>query len=230
MRYEELNWMDVENYLKTDDRLMIVIGACEQHGYLSLLTDIKIPLAMADAASARTNVLIAPPLNFGLSPYFAKYPGTISLRASTFLAVIEDIVRWVYGQGFRKLLFVNGHGGNTPAMGVLNELVNELPDLKVDWYSWWVADSVKKVAADSGLIPNHANWLEAFTFCRVADLPEGVKPATPAPRAILNANETKALYNDGVFGGSPYKADEAVMQKIFEAAVGDVIAKLQFTG
>ena len=107
MRYEELNWLDVENYLKTDDRLMIVLGACEEHGYLSLLTDIKIPLALADAASAQTNVLIAPPLNFGISPYFAKYPGTISLRTQTFLAVVEDIVRWVYGQGFRRLLFVN---------------------------------------------------------------------------------------------------------------------------
>jgi hypothetical protein len=34
MRFEDLNWMDVENYLKTDDRLMLVVGACEEHGYL----------------------------------------------------------------------------------------------------------------------------------------------------------------------------------------------------
>lgn len=108
MRFEDLNWMDVESYLKTDDRLMLVVGACEQHGYLSLLTDIKIPVALATAASQRTNVLIAPPLNFGISPYFAKYPGTISLRTRTFLAVVEDIVRWVHAQGFRRLLFVNG--------------------------------------------------------------------------------------------------------------------------
>src|SRR5574342_1406659 len=115
MRLEDLNWMDVEKYLEKDDRLMLVTGACEEHGYLSLLTDIKIPLALADAASERTRVLVAPPLNFGISPYFAKYPGTISLRAQTFLAVIGDIVRWVHAQGFRRLLFVNGHGGNSPA-------------------------------------------------------------------------------------------------------------------
>jgi hypothetical protein len=48
MRFEELNWFDVENYLENDDRIMLVFGACEQHGYLSLLTDSKIPLAMAD--------------------------------------------------------------------------------------------------------------------------------------------------------------------------------------
>ena len=59
MRFEDLNWMDVESYLKSDDRLMLVVGACEEHGYLSLLTDIKIPLALADAASERTHVLVA---------------------------------------------------------------------------------------------------------------------------------------------------------------------------
>ncbi|HKZ68876.1 MAG TPA: creatininase family protein [Anaerolineales bacterium] len=228
MRFEDLNWMDVESYLKNDDRLIVVLGACEEHGYLSLLTDIRIPMALADAASARTNVLVAPPLNFGISPYFAKYPGTISLRTQTFLAVIEDIVRWVYGQGFRRLLFVNGHGGNNPATGVLAELVNELPGLEVDWYAWWVAPAVQAVAADVGLHGTHANWLEAFPFCRVAELPDGVKPPTPAARAILNADETKATYGDGVFGGGPYKADDAVMQWVFDAAVADVVERLKF--
>ena len=51
MRFEDLNWMDVQSYLEQDDRVMIVLGATEQHAYLSLLTDIKIPLAMADAVS-----------------------------------------------------------------------------------------------------------------------------------------------------------------------------------
>ena len=161
MRFEDLNWMDVESYLKNDDRLIVVLGACEEHGYLSLLTDIRIPMALADAASARTNVLVAPPLNFGISPYFAKYPGTISLRTQTFLAVIEDIVRWVYGQGFRRLLFVNGHGGNNPATGVLAELVNELPGLEVDWYAWWVA-------------PPCRQWRPMWDF--TARMPIGLRP------------------------------------------------------
>lgn len=227
MRFEDLNWMDVENYLKTDDRLILVVGACEQHGYLSLMTDIKIPLALADAASAQTNVLIAPPLNFGISPYFARYPGTLSLRATTFLAVIEDLVRWVHAQGFRRLLCLNGHGGNHPATEILNELMNQLPGLKVDWYAWWQAASVKAVAAEAGLVPNHANWLEAFSFCRVAELPSGVKAPTPANR-LLNAEETRALYGDGVFGGGPYFAPDEVMEKIFSAALADVLEKLRF--
>ena len=63
MRLEELNWMDVEEYLKNENRVMLVLGACEQHGYLSLLTDVKIPLALADVVSQRSGVLVAPPVN-----------------------------------------------------------------------------------------------------------------------------------------------------------------------
>src|SRR3972149_1386738 len=133
MRLEELNWMDVENYLAQDDRIILVLGATEQHGYLSLLTDVKIPQALADAASASTGVLIAPPLNFGVSPYFATYPGTISLRTSTFLAVVEDIVQSLYGVGFRRIFIMNGHGGNSGGPTRLTELANEMDGLKFIW-------------------------------------------------------------------------------------------------
>ncbi len=227
MRLEDLNWMDVENYLKTDDRLMIVLGACEEHGYLSLLTDSKIPLALAGAASEQTGVLVAPPLNFGVSPYFAHYPGTLSLRVQTFLAVFEDLTRSVYAQGFKRLLFVNGHGGNSPALALLHELVNDLPGLKADWYAWWLAPSVKAIMAEAGLEGYHANWEEAFAFCRVADLPQGAKPVAVSPRAVLNAAETRQLYGDGVFGGQ-YQPDEGALAKMFTAAVADIVAKLGF--
>lgn len=226
MRLDECNWMDVEAYLKQDDRLMLVIGACEQHGYLSLLTDIKIPAALGDAASQQSGVMVAPPLNFGISPHFLKYPGTISLRVSTFLLVIEDLVRSVYGQGFRRLLFLNGHGGNNPATGRLVELCNELEGLRVEWYSWWSAANVTRVAEAHGLKSYHAAWIEAFRFVQVADLPEGIKePVRSKP--VANAAEYRHAFGDGVFGG-PYTAPEAVMDEIFNTAVQDITRLLRF--
>jgi creatinine amidohydrolase len=113
-------------------------------------------------------------------------------------------------------------------VALLAELANDLAGLKVDWYSWWQAASVQAVAADAGLTPNHANWLEAFAFCRVAETPGGVKPPTPAARAVLSAAETRATYGDGVFGGGPYQASDGLMQRLFDAALGDVMAKLKF--
>jgi len=160
MRLEDLNWFDIENYLKTDDRLMLVIGACEQHGYLSLTADSKIPLALADAASQQTGVLVA---------------GSISLRIATLMDVVEDILRSIHRQGFRRLLILNGHGGNDPIRTRLAEIIDTLPGLQIAWYSWWNAANVTAVAANHGLKSYHAAWIEAFPFTRVSELPPGEK-------------------------------------------------------
>ena len=227
MRIEELNWMDVEEYLKHDDRLILVIGACEQHGYLSLLTDIKIPLALAEAASKQTGVLVAPPLNFGASPYFISYPGTFSLRLATLLDAVEDIIRSAYRQGFRRFLILNGHGGNNGVKLRLGELVNELSDLEIQWYAWWMAHSVEAIAVRHEFKPDHANWLEAFPFTIVADLPEGEKTPPQVPSDVMNAKMAREVYGDGSFGGR-YQVSEDVMREIFDAALADIQQLLEF--
>jgi creatinine amidohydrolase len=226
MRLEDLNWFDVQSYLETDDRLMLVLGSCEQHGYLSLLTDVKIPLALADAASQETNVLVGPPLNFGCSPYFMGYPGTLSLRASTLLDLLEDLVRSSYRHGFRRVLILNGHGGNDAARARLYEVASDLPDLRLAWYAWWQSHSVREVAVRHGLKPAHANWLEAFSFVQVSELPPDEK-ASPHVPGLLGADEARQVYGDGVFGG-PYHVDETIMQEVFAAALQDILALLKF--
>jgi creatinine amidohydrolase len=227
MRIEELNWMDVEEYLKHDDRLMLVVGACEQHGYLSLLSDVKTPLALADAASKQTGVLVAPPVNYGSSPYFLTYPGTLSLRLSTLMDVVEDIVRSAHGQGFKRILILNGHGGNSGLKARLTELANELPDLKIQWYAWWMAHSVEEVAIRHELKPSHANWLEAFPFNIVADLPDGEKIPPHVPSDIMDAQTARKVYGDGSFGGR-YRVPHETMQEVLDAALQDVLQLLKF--
>jgi creatinine amidohydrolase len=227
MRIEELNWMDVEEYLKHDDRLMLVVGACEQHGYLSLLSDVKTPLALADAASKQTGVLVAPPVNYGSSPYFLTYPGTLSLRLSTLMDVVEDIVRSAHGQGFKRILILNGHGGNSGLKARLTELANELPDLKIQWYAWWMAHSVEEVAIRHELKPSHANRLEAFPFNIVADLPEDEKIPPHVPSDILDAQTARKVYGDGSFGGR-YRVPHETMQEVLDAALQDVLQLLKF--
>jgi creatinine amidohydrolase len=226
VRIEELNWFDVESYLKDEDRLMLVLGACEQHGYLSLLTDVKVPLALADIASQQTGVLVAPPLNFGCSPYFLGYPGTLSLRASTLLDVVEDVVQSAYTHGFRRILVLNGHGGNDGARGRLYELANQHPELRLAWYAWWQSHSIAEVAQNHDLKPAHASWLEAFPFTRVADLPGGEKQP-PCVHGLMGSTEARQVYGDGVFGG-PYQVDDAIMDEIFQAALKDVLQLLRF--
>lgn len=227
MHFENHNWMHIEDYLKRDDRVMLVLGACEQHGYLSLLTDVKIPMALADAAADQSGVLVAPALNFGCAPYFLNYPGTISLRLHTYLDLIEDILRSLYGAGFRRILILNGHGGNTPVKTHLVELLNELTDLQLRWYAWWTADAVTQIASKYDLIPEHANWLEAFDFTTVTELPTEIKPIQPASDEILGKVASRQLFGDGAFGGA-YQADPAIMAELFAACLKDVLTQLNF--
>ena len=226
MRFEELNWLDIEQYLQGENRLMLVLGSCEQHAYLSLLTDVKIPLALADAASQETGVLVAPPLNFGVSPYFLAYPGTLSLRTATLLDVVEDLVHSAYRHGFRRILVLNGHGGNDPARARLYEVANDLPDLRLAWYAWWQSHSVEQAARQHELKPAHASWLEAFPFTRVAEQPAGEKIPPHVP-GLMGAAEARRVYGDGNFGG-PYQVSDEIMQQVFAAALQDILALLKF--
>jgi len=226
MRIEDLNWMDVEAYLKQDDRLILVIGATEQHGYLSLFTDVKIPLALADSASQASGVLVAPPLNFGFSPYFLAYPGTLSLRISTLNAVVEDVIRSAYGQGFRRILVLNGHGGNLAARNHLHDIINSMPGLKLNWYDWWLSHSVEVVAQKHNIKPTHANWLEAFPFTIVSELP-GESKVPPRVPGIMDAQTARQVYGDGSFGG-PYQASDEIMRELYAACLEDVLQLLKF--
>jgi creatinine amidohydrolase len=183
-------------------------------------------MAIADAASHQTKVLVAPAVNFGASPYFLAYPGTISLRIATLMDLVEDLVSSLYGQGFRRFLFLNGHGGNESVRSRLYELTNRLANIRVVWYAWWRSHAVENILLEKDLKSYHGGWIEAFPFTRVSPLPDGEKTSSHIP-GLLNAEEARKIYKDGVFGGT-YQQDEAILEEIFQAAVDDVVAYLAF--
>src|SRR5215208_4505267 len=115
MRISEMNWMMVEEYLGRDDRALLPLGCTEQHAYLRLSTDSILAERLAVEAAEPLRVPVLPVLAYGLTPGFAAYPGSPSLTAETYLAVIRDLLESLHGQGFRRILVVNGHGGNRPA-------------------------------------------------------------------------------------------------------------------
>src|SRR3954462_8497122 len=103
--------MQVEEYLARDDRVVLPVGSTEQHGYLSLETDNILAERVSAEAAESLGVLVPPVLAYGLTPSFASYPGSPTPRLETFLVVIRDLFDSLHGQGFRRFLVVNGHGG-----------------------------------------------------------------------------------------------------------------------
>src|SRR2546429_1793277 len=121
MRISEMNWMMVEEYLKRDDRALLPLGSTEQHAYLSLSVDSILAERLAVEAAESSGVPVFPVLAYGITPYFRAFPGTITLRVETYLSLLRDILDVMAEQGFKRILIVNGHGGNTPAQGLVGE-------------------------------------------------------------------------------------------------------------
>lgn len=123
----------------------IPIGAIEQHGsHLPVDTDARLSTAITRLAAARvkaTKVLVAPSLPYGFSPHHLSHAGTVSLRLTTYLAVLGDIASSLAETGFRRIVFVNGHGGNSaPLRSKIAELVTDgIPATGIDY--WAVADA-----------------------------------------------------------------------------------------
>ena len=146
----EMTWEQVEEYLKHDDRLILVIGSTEQHGrHLTFATDAMVPYAIGRRASEATGVIVAPPLNYGMSLHHLGFPGSLSLRPQTLVQVLLDLLESAAHHGFRRILLLNGHGGNNPSVGVaLGDLLNRRDDLEVRFRPWWTLPAVEQVTEE----------------------------------------------------------------------------------
>jgi len=111
----------VEEYLKRDDRAVLPIGSTEQHAQLSLCVDYILSERVAVEAAEPLKVPVFPGLPYGITPYFMGYPGTVSLSAETYMVLMGDILESLATHGFKRILVVNGHGGNTPVKTMIDE-------------------------------------------------------------------------------------------------------------
>lgn len=132
---QENTWEDIAEYLKHDTVVTIPIGSTEQHGPAGPLgVDTYAAIALAEDVCTRTGTLSTPPMWFGDSPHHRAFPGTISLKPETLMAVIKDIVHSLHHSGFRKFILLNGHKSTNLADFTLaaRELLEyELPDIRI---------------------------------------------------------------------------------------------------
>ena len=135
-----MTWPEVEAYLRDSPGIILPTGSTEQHGPIGLIgTDALCAQAVAERVGAAVGAVVAPVQAVTPAPFNLGFPGTLSLRAETFTAVIHDILTSLAGQGFRRVYILNGHGANlVPIHAAIEAAKRDLADpLAVRLRSWW---------------------------------------------------------------------------------------------
>lgn len=214
MRIADMNWMQVERYLETDDRCALPVGSTEQHAQLSLCVDAILSERVAVEAAEPLGVPVYPAMPFGIAPYFTAFPGSVALRVETLLAVMRDVIGSLRSSGFRRVLMVNGHGGNSPIGALGQELMAEWPEMSIRLHNWWNAPATWAKVQSIDAQGSHASWMENFPWTRLAHAPapEGVKPDVDIERVKGSSPQAvRELIGDGNFGGAWHKPDEEML-------------------
>ena len=226
MKIAEMNWFQVEAYLRSDDRAIVPLGSTEQHAYLSNAVDSILAETVSVEAAAPLGIPVFPVLAFGITPYFATYPGSVTLRMDTYARIITDVLDSLQNSGFRRVLFVNGHGGNTPGQTAALEWLNEHPDCRIRWHNWWNAPKTLAKVHEIDPVASHASWMENFPWTRLPNIgmPSEQKPMVDLDKLkTIGASAVKHYLGDGNFGGY-YQRPDNEMQAIWDVAVAETRA------
>ena len=221
MRISEMNWMMVEEYLKRDDRALLPLGSTEQHAYLSLSVDSILAERLAVEAAEPLGIPVFPVLAYGITPYFRAFPGTITLRVETYMSILRDILDTMAEQGFKRILIVNGHGGNTPAQSLAGEWIADHPGVRIKFHNWWSAPKVWAQVQAIDPVASHASWMENFPWTRLANVPMPTeqKPMSDLDRLRqLDPESIRAYLKDGNYGGY-YQREDKEMLEIWRVGV-----------
>ncbi len=222
MELLKMSMREVKNYLKNNDTVIIPIGATEEHSdALPLGTDTITAERMAIEVGKRTKRVVAPTINTGNCHSITyAFPGTISLSPSTLTAVIVDYLKSLYKHGFRKFLFVNGHGGNvSPIRCAIDEVAPVFKNSRFAVGSWWRFKELADLYDNAGhagrgevsmimfLAPNlvHEEWL--------------TEEKTELPRYFVSEDlVTKEITRTGIISDSQ-NGDRETGRKLFEKSV-----------
>ncbi|WP_457638895.1 creatininase family protein [Persephonella sp.] len=237
MLLENMSYVEVEAYLIEKDTILIPVGSTEQHSPYGLLgTDFITAEAVAREAGRRLDILVAPTINYGMAQHHMGFKGTVTLSPLTMTAFIKDITDSFLYHGFKRIIFINGHGGNIePIKNAFLQLKYENKKGIFEVISWFLLPEVQEIEKDifedkNGLhaTPSEVSITkllrkEAFKT-KPTEKKEVVRNKSYSP---LSRDEFKKLYPDGRMESAPWLAKEKYGKLIMEEAVRAVMNRVR---
>ncbi len=238
MNLQELTWPDIEAYLNKEEGIIIPIGSIEQHGPVGVMgTDAMVAEAIAKGVGELIQVLVGPVISIGVAEHHMGFPGTLSLRPSTMIALINDYISSLTHHGFRRLFFLNGHGGNTATLKAAFSEIHTHRRLDAHSYpiqckvaSWYEVDDVVALRKQyyGGQEGHHATPSEIAVVQHLRpDLIHKMELPQPTPYQgeVHGAIDFREKYPDGRVAAHSSMATPEQGCALFESSVAGV-AKL----
>lgn len=154
MKFHEMTWPDIRQVSRSDVVVVAPIAACEQHSlHLPTFTDTILVTGVAEGVEQRLpdKVLLLPTLWFGASAHHLRFGGTLSAEVDTHVTILEDLLSPLLADGFRRVLVLNGHGGNIDTMQVaLRRLQPQYTDRLLTAASYWDLAAAELAALAEG--------------------------------------------------------------------------------
>lgn len=237
-------WMEVEAYLQGSQGIILPIGSTEQHGPTGLIgTDAICAEAISRGVGEATHAMVGPTINVGMALHHTEFPGSMSLRPSTLILLIQDYVTTLAKAGFTRFFFINGHGGNVATLRAAfaetyttleERAIAKSDQIRCVVNNWYQCGSVYKLAKElyGDQEGSHATPSEVALTQYV--YPDSIKQAALSETVskdyrIYGAKDFRRRYPDGRMGSNPALATPQHGQQLYEAAVKELShAYLQF--
>ena len=214
-------WPEIEAFLKRSRTVVVPIGSTEQHGPTGVLgTDwLCAEIIAHELHRSGADVLVAPTFNVGVAQHHLGFPGSMSLRPSTFIAAIGDWVASLVRHGFERIYFLNGHGGNiAPIESAFTEyyarfsLAGEPCPVVLRLANWWKLPGIVQLARQQFPVGHGSHAEPSEISVTQWAYPEACKTAPMSPRIapdgpIHDAIDFRRRYPDGRMGSDPTLAD-----------------------
>jgi len=222
-------WQEIEAYLEHNNGIIIPIGSTEQHGPTGLLgTDFICAEAIAQGLSKEINALVSSTITLGMAEHHSAFPGTISLKPSTLVLLIQDYVHSLAKHGFERFFFVNGHGGNIAVLRTaFSQIYTQLPQVRCRVGNWWMTSEIYQLVKEwygkeEGF---HATPSEIsvtqYLYPEISKHGDLSQPVTRDSQ-IYSAADFRQRYPDGRMGSNPALANPEHGRQLFEASVRDL--------
>lgn len=170
-----MSWAEVAEAIPQRPIILLPIGTVEQHGpHLPVNADNMVASYVALHAAEQTDALAAPNINYGNSAVFTAFPGTIHVKPETLANVVRDVCQSLIGQGFRRIIFVDNHGGNEAVCEqVARELKDEHGVIIGNIYPWGLGYQLMRDTYDDSASA-YGHGAEPETSAMMAMYPEDV--------------------------------------------------------